>query len=254
MNPLLFLLARIMIPLSCICMYVFLGISASIIWLFQFLKRDVLPEPAKMILKIFFWGMLITLPVLLVELGASKIIVGLNLPRLFTLVLYWFLAIALVEETFKYLVVRIKILKSYEFDEPVDTMIYMAVVALGFAALENIFYLVPSAEKMFSLGELIMTTAAVSFFRFVGATFLHALCSAMVGYFLALSLCKRKNMWLTAFGLFFAVLLHGLYNFSIMEIETPLNIIIPIIILLWLAIFVSFAFNNLKKLKSICKV
>lgn len=251
MNPLLFLLARILVPLSRLFMYAFLGISASIIWLFQFLKRDTLQEPARMIFKIFFWGILITLPVFWIELGISEIIIDLNLPRLFASLLYWFLAIALIEEIFKYLVVRIKILKSYEFDEPVDAMIYMVVVALGFAALENVLYLLPPAEKMFSFGGLVMVTVAVSFFRFIGATFLHALCSAMVGYFLALSLCKKKG-WLTALGLCFAVLLHGLYNFSIMEIETPLNIIIPIIILLWLAAFVSFGFNNLKKLKSVC--
>lgn len=254
MNPFIFLLARIVVPISQLLVYAFLGILTSVVWLFQFLKRDVLPEPAKMILKIFCWGMLITLPVFLVELGALKIIVRLNMPRLFVLLLYWFAAIALVEEIFKYLVVKIKILRSYEFDEPVDAMIYMATAALGFAALENILYLLPPAEKIFSFGELVVTTAAIGFFRFIGATFLHALCSAMVGYFLALSLCKRKNRWLIALGLFFAVLLHGLYNFSIMEIESPLKFIIPVIILLWLAVFVSFGFKNLKKIKSVCKI
>jgi len=42
--------------------------------------------------------------------------------------------------------------------------------------------------------------------------------------------------------------LHGLYNFSIMEMGGNLRIVIPIIILVGLAIFVSLGFKRLKKI------
>jgi len=50
------------------------------------------------------------------------------------------------------------------------------------------------------------------------------------------------------------MILHGLYNFSIMEIEGNLRLVIPLIILISLAIFVSLGFKRLKKLKSVCKI
>lgn len=260
MNFLISLLARALVPLlarvsitaSRFGMYIFFGTTVSITWLLQFLRKDKLAEPAKMILKIFFWGMVITIPVFAMEFGAAHLIDAIKLPHFWTSLLYWFLAIAFVEELFKYLLVRGKVLRNHAFDEPVDAMIYMIVGALGFAALENILYLLPPAERVFSLNELIARTVIISFFRFVGATFLHALCSALVGYFLALSLRKNKRTGLTVLGLSIAILLHGLYNFSIMEIETSLRFIIPIIILLALALFVTLAFRKLKKMKSIC--
>lgn len=232
--------------------YIFFGTTASVTWLLQFLRKDKLAEPTRMILKIFFWGMVITIPVFAVEFGLAHVINAITLPSLLTSLLYWFLAIAFVEELFKYLLVKGKVLKNLAFDEPVDAMIYMIVGALGFAALENILYLLPPAEKIFSLNELFTRTIIISFFRFVGATFLHALCSGLVGYFLALSLFKNRRSGLTILGLSIAVLLHGLYNFSIMEIGTPLKFIIPVVILLGLALFITLAFRKLKKMKSIC--
>ncbi|MBU3934453.1 PrsW family intramembrane metalloprotease [Patescibacteria group bacterium] len=247
------LFARISITVSHFVIYIFFGTTASAVWLLQFLRKDKLAEPVKMILKIFFWGMVITVPVFVMEFGAAHAIEAVNFSPFLSSILYWFLAIALVEEVFKYLLVKGKVLKNHAFDEPVDAMIYMIVGALGFAALENILYLLPPAEKIFSLNELFARTVIISFFRFVGATFLHALCSGLVGYFLALSLRKAKGgSKLTILGLLIVVLLHGLYNFSIMEIGGSLKFIIPIIILAGLFLFVTLAFKKLKKMKSIC--
>ena len=252
MNFLIPFLIRMAIPISRFCMYIFFGITASVTWLLHFLRLDNLSEPIRMVIKIFFWGAIVTVPVFLVEFGGAYLIKEITLPPLYTSILYWFLVIAFVEETFKYLVVRGKALKHNAFDEPVDTMIYMIIAALGFAALENILYLLPPAEKIFSFNELFTRTLFISFFRFIGATLLHALCSGLVGYFLAISISKAKRSGLIIIGLFFAVLLHGLYNFSIMEFEEPLKYVVPIIILLILAIFITLGFKKLKKMKSVC--
>lgn len=247
------LLASVSITISRIFIYIFFGITASVTWLLQFLRLDKLPEPAKMILKIFFIGMIITVPVFVAEFISAYVITKMPIPFLFSSILYWFLAIALIEESFKYLVVRVKTLKHPEFDEPVDAMIYMVVAALGFAALENILYLLPPAGIILSLNEAFARTAVISFFRFIGATFLHALCSALVGYFLAISISRAKRgSGLIILGLLSAVLLHGLYNFSIMEIGAPLKYIIPTVILLGLSLFVILGFRSIKKIKSVC--
>ncbi len=128
-------------------------------------------------------------------------------------------------------------------------MIYMIIAALGFAALENILVLLPG-QGTFTFFQ----TATVSSFRFIGATFLHALCSGTVGFFLALSIFEtKKRLRLIFLGLTIATILHGLYNFSIMKLdENFYYIYITIIILTALAFFVSFGFRKLKKIASVC--
>ena len=230
--------------------YIFFGLAPSIIWLLFFLRKDAHPESNRMILKIFFFGMLAAVPTALVELGFAEQISQAYLPKILISIFYVFLGIALVEELFKYLVVKKQVLKDPEFDEPVDAMLYMIIAALGFAALENLLILFPLIQS-----AQIFETFLVSSFRFVGATFLHALCSGLIGYYLALSFFQSKNRFqLTMKGLAIAVLLHGLYDFSIMNIEGGLKFVIPIIILIGLTIFISLAFKKVKKLKSICQI
>ncbi len=248
-------------------LYITFGILPSLIWLFYYLQKDMHPEPKKMILKVFLWGAVITVPTLFFEIIFSE---ALNQFQYFS-VLYlpgisnylpvisnivrWFLVIALTEEVFKYLAVRLTVFKSKELDEPLDIMLYMVVAALGFAALENIFYLFSPINNAISLEVLLKTTITISFIRFIGATFLHTLSSALVGYFLALSSIKnRHGAKLTILGIFLATLLHGLYNFSIMTLKAPFNVAIPALIIGGLTIFMIYDFDGIKKVKSICKL
>ena len=195
--------------------------------------------------------MLIVIPAIFLERGVFEIIsrsVFLNEKIIFFLNI--FIGVALVEEFLKYFVVKWKVLNSPELDEPVDIMLYMIIAALGFAAFENILILCPLGPSL-----LIAETLKISGLRFIGATFLHALASGMLGYFLALSFCysKKRKMFLFL-GFLLTIGLHGLYNFSIMELEGKLVFLIPVLILIGLTIFVTFGFRRLKKLKSICKI
>jgi len=237
-----------------IIIYIIFGIIPSLIWLFYYLKKDIHPESSSMILKIFAWGAAITLPVFFLQLGGSALLERMNLDPLITSLLYWFIVISFSEELFKYLVIRFRVINSSHLDEPLDVMLYMVVAALGFTAVENILYIVAPAGQ-FSFTDLVNRTLMLSFVRFVGATFLHTLCSAVVGYALALSLCKLKNKIIyVVSGLFIATVLHGIYDFSIIAVEGDFKIIIPITILIILAILTSLGFEKLKKLKSVCKL
>lgn len=236
--------------------YIIFGILPSLAWLFYYLKKDQHPESKKMILKIFLLGALSTIPVYFVQKQLIELLYLINLPSIFIYLIYWFLIIAFTEELFKYLVVKFKVLKNPEFDEPIDAMIYMTVSALGFAAVENVFYVISSAINLPTVNDAIFTAAAISFIRFLGSTFLHTLCSALVGYFIAISFTKPQNrLRYTILGILLATLLHGLYNFSIMTIESNwLKITIPIILLLTMALLIISKFDKIKKLKSICKI
>ena len=228
---------------------IFFGLAPSFIWLLFFLKKDTHPESNQMILKIFFYGMAIALVAAFVELGIMALFQG-EL-TFWQGIFYGFIGIALTEEILKYLVVRRKILHNSAFDEPTDAILYMIITGLGFAALENILILTGLGE-----GFPYFDTITTSIVRFVGATFLHALASGTLGFFLALSLFytkKRTSLILT--GIFSATLLHGLYNLFIMKTGESFSWIIPLLILLvFLAFFVSFGFKKVKKLASICEI
>ena len=228
--------------------YIFFALFPSIIWLLFYLRKDDHPESSQMILKIFLYGFLAALPTIFLQVAIFQEFKNLPLSKDLINILNIFIGVALTEEFLKYLAVKGKALKSSEFDEPVDIMIYMITAALGFAAFENMLILFPLGPSL-----LFGRAISISAVRFLGATFLHALCSATLGYFIALSFLKNKFS-LFAAGLGISVFLHGLYNFSIMELEGFLKFSIPIVIIIGLAIFVSFGFTKLKKLKSVCQV
>ena len=252
-----------------IIIFIFFGVLPSLTWLFYYLTKDLHPEPKKMIIKIFLWGCLITVPVFFIQIGLTFLLTGkidpTDIPSPYTLhldttnpalyvLIYWFLVIALSEELFKYLVVRLKVVGSSDLDEPVDLMIYMVVAALGFAAVENILYLFTPSGQM-SFDQLISRTLIIDFVRFIGATFLHTLCSATIGYSLAMSFCSaKKKLLIMLSGILLAMVLHGLYNFSIMTLDGYIRYIIPATVILTLAILVFLGFEKLKKMKGICKI
>lgn len=244
--------------------FIILGFAPSIIWLLFYLRKDAHPESKRMVLKIFLYGMLSAVLAGLIEIelstGLSFFGKGLlqRFPFLFFLISQ-FIIIALVEELSKLLIVREKVISDSEFDEPVDTMLYMIIAALGFAALENILVLFLGNEPI-----LIKEAITISSFRFMGATLLHALSSGALGYFLALSFFEpKKRIRLVFKGIVIATLLHGLFNTSIMIIEgslaeknyllSTLSIVFLVILLSGSAFFISSGFKKLKKIKSICK-
>lgn len=245
--------------------FVIFGLLPSIIWLLFYLRKDVHPESNKMILKVFFFGMLaaVLAAVIEMELFGAFVFLGGGYTKTFLFFLFSeFIIIALVEETSKFLFVKEKVVNHWEFDEPVDAMIYMIIVALGFAALENTLVLFSNSGD-YIISSVIQEAALISSFRFLGATFLHALASGTIGYFLALSFFKpAKRLELILKGLIIATLLHGLFNISIMVIESGAredNMIkfvssfaFIIVLLSGLAFFVSRGFRKLKKLKSVC--
>jgi len=250
--------------------YLIFGLMPSLIWLLFYLRKDAHPESNKMILKIFFWGMISAAIAAAIEIAISKLLLANGTSKEFaalfplpSFLFYHFLLVSFIEEMSKFIVVKAKVLKSPEFDEPLDLMLYMIIAALGFAALENLLYLLP---LLFPDREMTLSQAGViSFFRFAGATFLHALSSGTIGYFLAKSIYKKRSKILALIsGIALATLLHGLFNISIIGLETGLsnsdNVLFAISIgflaalLVSMSVGVSNGFKRLKGLAGVCKI
>ncbi len=204
-----------------------IGIIISGFWLIFFLFEDRKnPEPPFLITKTFLLGMLAA--------GFAVCIEHLLSFRFFGLVgiaNYSFPALlsnSFVEEIMKFLVVLLFIRRSRFLDEPIDLMIYMITAALGFAAVENLFFFnsVRSIEELIGLASL----------RFVGATLMHALASGILGYLWA----KRRLI----FGLLLVSLLHAVFNYLILKLGPT---IFPTILLVVMAIAMFADFDKLKE-------
>ena len=82
--------------------YTVFGIVPSIVWLLFYLRKDSHPESNRMILKIFFYGMIAALPAILIEMGTLRVISEMtflnSLGREIITFLNIFIAVALVEE------------------------------------------------------------------------------------------------------------------------------------------------------------
>ncbi|MBI2514618.1 PrsW family intramembrane metalloprotease [Candidatus Wolfebacteria bacterium] len=220
--------------------FIILGLLPSFAWLLFFLKEDLHPEPKKMLAKVFFGGAFITI----LALTAQNLLrIFFNRAGIAPYDFLSFLTFGAIEEAMKFGVAYFIVRKSPFFDEPVDAMIYLITTALGFAMVENIAVLINASALKEALGVVTL--------RFVGATLLHALSSAIVGYFWAKSLIKSSESplkvighWSLVIGLITASLLHGLFNYLIISLEDV--VIYPTIFLILIALFVFWDFERLK--------
>ncbi len=242
--------------------YIMLGLLPSLIWLVFYLRKDKHPEPNKAIIRIFLWGMLLAPLAVFLEviftwlLEPQREILDVLLSPgengIIRTIIAATLIPATVEEYLKYAIVKIKILKNSVFDEPTDAMIYCLIAGLGFAAVENLLILSKISFPDFSqaLSTMIL--------RFLGATLVHALASAIVGYWLARSiLYPQKRKVFVALGLALAILFHSCYNYFVINLASQaensfLYFSMTVLLMVSVALLVSKYFKKLKKQQAVC--
>lgn len=182
------------------------GVLPALAWLWFWLREDKShPEPRRVIALAFLVGMITVGLVIPLQKVAEAFIVSTTLV---------FVAWSIIEEVMKFLAARVTVLRSKQNDEPIDPVIYMVTVALGFAAAENaLFLLSPLA------GEGFIQTFQTGNLRFIGAMLLHVLSSAVIGAAIGLAFykSKRKKRLYTLVGVILAALLHSLFNFLILN-------------------------------------
>ncbi len=182
------------------------GIFPALAWLWFWIKEDSLhPEPRRLIALAFIAGMLTVVVVIPIQ----KFVAG-----FLTTQAAIFAAWSTIEEFMKYIIAWITVLHRRENDEPIDAVIYMVAVALGFAGLENALFLLSPLS-----GDTVVQTIMTGNLRFIGATLLHVFSSAIVGIALAYSFYKPTLVreWYAAVGVILASLLHVGFNFLILN-------------------------------------
>lgn len=110
-----------------------------LLWIYVW-KHDANPEPSGKLLKAVLLGVAISIPVSLVENVIEFILLGDGAETLIGTTVDAFFVAALPEESFKLLALWLVLRKNRHFDEHYDGIVYAVCVGLGFAAVENVFY------------------------------------------------------------------------------------------------------------------
>jgi len=185
---------------------VLLAILPGLILSFLIIKADRYEQEPKWIMAAaFVLGALITYPTMLAEGLAAKLAWE-HSGNVFLVFLFALLFVGLIEEFFKSICLIFPYFQK-SFNEPLDGIVYAVLVAMGFATLENVIY----ADRFG------IPTVALRAFTAVPA---HGAFAVIFGYYLGLSKLDQDNLekWKKiGFGLGLATLLHGLYDFFIIQ-------------------------------------
>lgn len=173
----------------------------AIMW-FIYSKDRYDKEPLRALIKSFFLGMLSIVPALIIQLTAISLLDWL-LPAngWIYFILKAFIVVALTEEACKFMMVKWYAWPRPFFNEPFDGIVYGVMVAMGFATLENIGYVLQHGWQ----------TAILRMFLSVPA---HATFGVLMGYYLGLAKFTHDShsKQLMVRGLLLAVLFHGLFD------------------------------------------
>jgi RsiW-degrading membrane proteinase PrsW (M82 family) len=173
------------------------SLLVALFWLKNFRKMDKYEkEPERLVFFAFLAGVLAIIPsVLLESLLPFRDSESSSILRNVFLSFLW---VGMVEESFKYLAIRVTVYRSKEFNEVMDGMIYMVSAALGFAATENVGYMLGFGFSVGFLRAILSYLAHISF-------------SAILGYYMGRAKIEgQKNLTWRGFGL--AISLHWLYD------------------------------------------
>ncbi len=214
------------------------GLIPALFWLWFWLREDKAePEPKSLIASAFLAGMLIVVVVLPLQKFAMSRFEGQNL------IFVW----VIIEEVLKYSAALMVVLWHKAVDEPIDAIIYMITIALGFSALENALFIFNPLQN----GDY-MNSILTGNFRFLGATLLHTLASGTVGVAMALTYYKTDivRIFASTLGLCLAIVLHALFNFFI--IDSSGQTVLGVFMFVWMGIIVLFlVFEKVKLIERI---
>lgn len=204
-----------------------------IIALYIYIRDKYEKEPIGLLLKALGFGILIIIPVFFTELFLDFIKPG-SLNVGWTAFYDAFFIAGLTEELFKFLAVFILIWKNKNFNEKFDGIVYATFISLGFAAAENVLYVLQSG-------------AATGYIRAVLSVPAHAIFGVSMGFYLGLAKFypSQRNVFIFK-SLSISILLHGIFDFILMYKDTRLLMLfIPFVIYIYFD-----AFRKIRNLSS----
>ena len=181
-------------------------------------------EPFSMLLKVFVFGMLVSIPIIGVEMVLSRVnffkgMIGIAIQA--------FVVVGFTEEFFKRLVVVKSALYHKEFNEKLDGIVYCVIASLGFALVENVMYVL----RFMPIDPSVWLTRAIV------SVPAHMLLGIIMGYFMGLSKFgtnKRDSIRNYRLSLIVPAVLHGLFDFVLMaQLPNYLLYFVPLLAFMW---------------------
>lgn len=214
---------------------IFAAIAPVVVLLWQILKRDYAnPEPPKMLMKAFFYGMVSTV-VTFIFLPITEVIGDITMlddNPLAQAFKQAFFSAALPEEGAKLLMLWLLLRNNPYFDERFDGIVYAVCVGMGFAAVENVLYLFSNYDSWLSVGIV----------RALFAVPGHFFDAVIMGYYYShYHFGTRRNPATKALILAAPVVAHGIYDGILFSYDIDDGVAVVALIL-----FLIF-FNRLKK-------
>ncbi len=172
-----------------------------IIILYIYFKDKYEKEPKRLLFYNFLLGAIVSIVITTILYYAIDVVLPLtNHTSIFQQFIKAFFVVALTEEFSKYVIVRYFSQKNKAFNEPFDGIVYAVMVSMGFAATENIFYVLEGGYQ----------TALLRAFTAVPA---HATFGILMGYYMGKAKFSNNRIVLNLTGLLLAVVFHGAYDF-----------------------------------------
>lgn len=170
---------------------------------FYIWRQDAQPEPARWLIRAFLAGVTLCVPVAFVEQYVSGLLFANGSPTtlLGTTVEAFFVA-AIPEESAKLLALWLILRKNPYFDERFDGIVYAVFVGLGFAAIENVAYVLQSGEGW----------ATVAIMRALLAVPGHYAFAILMGYYYTMYHFVERTPLNAVKILLVPVLAHGVYD------------------------------------------
>lgn len=199
-----------------------LAIAPVAFWLWYFQMRDRLrPEPRALVIRVFVLGGIAAIPAAYIELIALAA-AGLTIGRQTASDAFAAaFIVGLVEESLKFIAVLVGIYRYLEFDEVMDGIIYAVAASLGFAAVENLFYVLQGG-------------VSVGLIRAFPSIPGHAFFGAVMGYYIGLSkFAGPRRQLLLAAALALATLAHTAYDAVLFLGDWIGFLVVPVVLVLW---------------------
>ncbi|WP_298236744.1 PrsW family glutamic-type intramembrane protease [uncultured Algibacter sp.] len=203
-----------------------------IIICYIYIKDKYEKEPKILLFYNFLLGAIVSIIITTILYYGFDIVLPLpNNTSIFQQFIKAFLVVGLTEEFSKYIIVRYFAQTKKAFNEPFDGIVYAVMVSMGFAATENIFYVLEGGYQ----------TALLRAFTAVPA---HATFGILMGYYMGKAKFSNNKIILNLTGLLLAVIFHGAYDFFLFIDFVPG---------IWIGAFVSLIIGIILSRKAIKK-
>jgi protease PrsW len=185
-----------------------MAVIPAFLLVYYFYKSKSEAESPRVIIVTLLLGIAITIPILLLRAPYEIILKSIKDPLYYGIFKALFVA-SIPEEIFKYSILIFYCVRQVKFNKEIDGIIFGAIASLGFAAFENISYVLDGG-----IGAAII--------RALTSVPTHALMGAVMGYFL-FSFYKSKSFISLFYSIGIPIFFHAAYDFPLFVAEKIRN-------------------------------